>query len=67
MNVDDIDLWERIIADLNGSCASLEQALIEQNGAQCWTLDLSQEDKFKRRGYEYKIVDYAAPLIGVDN
>ena len=38
-----------------------------ENGEQCWTLDLSQEDKFKRRGYEYKIVDYAAPLIGVDN
>jgi hypothetical protein len=31
MNIDDIDLWERIIAALNGSCDSIEQALIEHN------------------------------------
>lgn len=31
MSLNNIDLWEKIIYDLNGSCDSLEQALAEHD------------------------------------
>ena len=55
--VSETQVWYMKMADIEIP-ETVQILLFIENGEQCWTLNVEDVEKCKRRGYPYKIVEY---------